>query len=78
LQKPAAEHGFQAEHYDLIVSANVIHATQDIGHTLQNQRPLLKPGGALLMSEITRPMRVFDFVFGPLVLPLHDEQARGG
>ncbi|MEF9898129.1 MAG: SDR family NAD(P)-dependent oxidoreductase [Pseudomonas sp.] len=78
LQKPAAEQGFEPGHYDLIVAANVIHATQHVGHTLLNLRPLLKPGGALLMREITRPMRLFDFVFGPLVLPLHDEQARGG
>ncbi len=78
LQKPASEQGFQTGHYDLIVAANVIHATQHVGQTLQNLRPLLKPGGALLMREITRPMRLFDFVFGPLVLPLHDEQARGG
>ncbi|ATV18445.1 type I polyketide synthase [Pseudomonas syringae] len=78
LQKPASEQGFRAGHYDLIVAANVIHATQHVGQTLHNLRPLLKPGGALLMREITRPMRLFDFVFGPLVLPLHDEQARGG
>ena len=78
LHKPAAEQGFKAAHYDLIVAANVIHATQHIGHTLANLRPLLKPGGALLMREITRPMRLFDFVFGPLVLPLHDQPARGG
>ncbi|RMQ40900.1 bactin polyketide/non-ribosomal peptide synthetase [Pseudomonas cichorii] len=78
LQKPASEQGFQVGHYDLIVAANVIHATQHVGQTLQNLRPLLKPGGGLLMREITRPMRLFDFVFGPLVLPLHDEQARGG
>ncbi|MEE4149489.1 SDR family NAD(P)-dependent oxidoreductase [Pseudomonas viridiflava] len=78
LQKPASDQGFQAGHYDLIVAANVIHATQHVGQTLQNLRPLLKPGGRLLMREITRPMRLFDFVFGPLVLPLHDEQARGG
>ncbi|MBI6855834.1 alpha/beta fold hydrolase [Pseudomonas cichorii] len=78
LQKPASEQGFQTGHYDLIVAANVIHATQHVGQTLQNLRPLLKPGGGLLMREITRPMRLFDFVFGPLVLPLHDEQARGG
>ncbi|NWB89993.1 type I polyketide synthase [Pseudomonas agarici] len=78
LQKPATDQGFQAGHYDLIVAANVIHATQHVGQTLRNLRPLLKPGGALLMREITRPMRLFDFVFGPLVLPLYDEQARGG
>lgn len=45
----------------------MIHATRHIGHTLDNLRPLLKPGGRLLMREITQPMRLFDFVFGPLV-----------
>ncbi|WP_220701755.1 type I polyketide synthase [Brenneria goodwinii] len=78
LQKSAGLQGFAAGGYDLIVAANVIHATQHVGETLANLRPLLKPGGKLLMREITRPMRLFDFVFGPLVLPLHDEEARGG
>ncbi|MEI8633576.1 class I SAM-dependent methyltransferase [Vibrio sp. PP-XX7] len=78
LQKPAASQGFIAGQYDLIVAANVIHATQHVGRTLDNLRPLLKPGGHLMMREITQPMRLFDFVFGPLVLPLHDLDARGG
>ncbi len=30
------------------------------------------------MREITQPMRLFDFVFGPLVLPLQDLDAREG
>ena len=76
LQKSAAEQGFAAASYDLIVAANVIHATQHIGHALDNLRPLLKPGGSLVMREITQPMRLFDFVFGALVLPLQDEAAR--
>ncbi|SHI25551.1 type I polyketide synthase [Pollutimonas bauzanensis] len=78
LQKSAATQGFEAGTYDLIVAANVIHATQHVGRTLANLLPLLKPGGSLLMREITRPMRLFDFVFGPLVLPLHDDEVRGG
>ncbi|MCX8966953.1 SDR family NAD(P)-dependent oxidoreductase [Erwinia psidii] len=78
LQKGAAGQGFDPGSFDLIVAANVIHATQHVGNTLANLLPLLKPGGKLLMREITRPMRLFDFVFGPLVLPLHDEAARGG
>ncbi|WP_342310532.1 beta-ketoacyl synthase N-terminal-like domain-containing protein [Burkholderia pyrrocinia] len=78
LQKDAQAQGFEAGAYDLIVAANVIHATQHVGRTLANLAPLLKPGGRLLMREITRPMRLFDFVFGPLVVPLHDEAARGG
>lgn len=60
------------------MAANVIHATRHIGRTLDNLRPLLKPGGRLLMREITQPMRLFDFVFGPLVLPLQDIDAREG
>lgn len=56
----------------------MIHATRHIGRTLDNLRPLLKPGGRLLMREITQPMRLFDFVFGPLVLPLQDLDAREG
>lgn len=78
LQQSAGAQGFAAGDFDLIVAANVIHATQHVGDALANLLPLLKPGGRLLMREITRPMRLFDFVFGPLVLPLHDEQARGG
>ncbi|WP_042628072.1 type I polyketide synthase [Burkholderia plantarii] len=78
LQKDAAAQGFAAGSYDLIVAANVIHATQHVGRALTNLVALLKPGGRLLLREITRPMRLFDFVFGPLVLPLHDEEARGG
>ncbi|MDR0701378.1 MAG: methyltransferase [Azoarcus sp.] len=78
LQKSAETQGFAAGDYDLIVAANVIHATQHVGETLANLLPLLKPSGKLLMREITQPMRLFDFVFGPLVLPLRDEDARGG
>ncbi|EHD21424.1 MULTISPECIES: yersiniabactin polyketide synthase HMWP1 [Brenneria] len=78
LEKEAQSQGFRAQSYDLIVAANVIHATRHIGRTLDNLRPLLKPGGRLLMREITQPMRLFDFVFGPLVLPLQDIDARKG
>nr|WP_315596509.1 polyketide synthase [uncultured Cupriavidus sp.] len=78
LQKDAAAQGFDAGQYDLIVAANVIHATQDVARTLAMLGTLLRPGGHLLMREITRPMRLFDFVFGPLVAPLHDEAMRGG
>ena len=78
LEKNAQSQGFKESEYDLIIGANVIHATQDIQKTLKNLYPLLKSGGRLLMREITRPMRLFDFVFGALVSPLHDEAERNG
>ncbi|WP_342586468.1 SDR family NAD(P)-dependent oxidoreductase [Methylobacterium tarhaniae] len=78
LQRDAQDQGFAPAGYDLIVAANVIHATQHVGRTLRALRGLLKPGGHLVMREITRPMRLFDFVFGPLVAPLLDLPDRGG
>ncbi|WP_019448446.1 type I polyketide synthase [Cupriavidus sp. BIS7] len=78
LEKAPAIQGFAAGEYDLIVAANVIHATRHAGHALAMLHTLLQPGGHLMMREITQPMRLFDFVFGPLVAPLQDEAARGG
>lgn len=78
LQKRADVQNLVAGSFDLIVAANVIHATQHVQKTLENLLLLLKPGGKLLMREITKPMRLFDFVFGPLVTPLQDIEQRGG
>jgi len=78
LQKDPDKQGFEAGTYDLIIAANVVHATDHVGHTLTRLRSLLKPGGHLLLREITQPMRLFDFVFGPLVSPLLDLEARDG
>ncbi|KAL9055516.1 MAG: hypothetical protein Q9162_003513 [Coniocarpon cinnabarinum] len=45
--------GFEAASYDLILAASVLHATKDLAVTLGNVRRLLKPGGVLLMVEVT-------------------------
>ncbi len=50
--------------FDLIVAANVVHATRDVGVTLHQLRALLRPGGALLMLEMSRPSRWVDLSFG--------------
>ncbi|MBG3105137.1 type I polyketide synthase [Proteus mirabilis] len=78
LQQSPEIQGFQSDYYDIIIAANVIHATQHIGDTLTALRTLLRSNGHLLMREITKQARLFDFVFGPLVLPLHDEKIRKG
>ncbi len=49
---------------DLVVAANVLHATRDLGETLANVRRLLSPGGRLLLLEQTAPRRWLDLVFG--------------
>ncbi|KZL64051.1 polyketide synthase [Colletotrichum incanum] len=58
---------FEANKYDLIVAANVLHATKNIDETLRNARKLLKPGGKLLLFEITNTeILLGSFCFGVL------------
>lgn len=56
--------GFMPGSFDLIVAANVVHATPDIAATLAKLQSLLAPGGVLAMIEITRHPRWLDVVFG--------------
>ena len=44
---------FEHESFDLVVAALVLHATARISQTLQHVRRLLKPGGKLVLIEIT-------------------------
>ncbi|GME45714.1 putative lovastatin nonaketide synthase protein [Neofusicoccum parvum] len=62
VERGAAEQGFAEGAYDVVVAANVVHATADLSATLANVRALLRPGGVLLLQEITQP----EFVAGPL------------
>ena len=62
---PVAQ-GFQPGSYDLVIAANVLHTTARIDRTLTNVRQLLKPGGKLLLVEITNRRLCFTLVFGTL------------
>ncbi|KAF6806133.1 hybrid PKS-NRPS protein, partial [Colletotrichum musicola] len=53
VEKDVAEQGFATGTYDVVVASNVLHATRDIERSLANARRLLKPGGYLLILEIT-------------------------
>ena len=58
--------GFVHEAYDLIIAANVVHATSHIESSLRRIRSLLKPGGSLILIEITEPTLGTTLVFGTL------------
>lgn len=51
--------------YDVVVAANVLHATRDLRATLRNARALLRPGGLLLGLEV-HEQRSLTLVFGLL------------
>ena len=50
--------------FDIVIAANVLHATQDLNRTLSNCNDLLADGGALLLLEATAKQRWLDLTFG--------------
>jgi microcystin synthetase protein McyG len=56
--------GFALHQYDLILAANVLHASSDLRQTLQHIQKLLIPGGMLLLLEGTSRRRWIDLIFG--------------
>lgn len=56
--------GFTPHQYDIILAANVLHATSNLSETLENIRRLLAPGGILVLIEGSSPMGWIDLTFG--------------
>lgn len=53
IERDPIEQGYEEHSYDLIIAANVLHATRFLETTMHNCRRLLRPGGYLLLMEIT-------------------------
>ncbi|KAI0884321.1 uncharacterized protein GGS22DRAFT_194853 [Annulohypoxylon maeteangense] len=66
IEKEPAQQGLEEGSYDLVVAFQVLHATSSIGATLANCRKLLKPGGHLIVTELTNKIARRSVVFGVL------------
>ena len=64
IEQDPVPQGCAASNADIVVAANVLHATADLRKTLAHVRRLLAPGGLLVLLEITRKPRWLDIVFG--------------
>jgi acyl transferase domain-containing protein/acyl carrier protein len=62
---PVAQ-GFEPGSFDLVVAANVIHATGDLRQTTAHIRNLLAPGGLMILLEGSGRRRWVDLIFGML------------
>jgi aspyridone synthetase (hybrid polyketide synthase/nonribosomal peptide synthetase) len=56
IEAPASDQGFVPGTYDIVVAANVLHATRKLSETIKNARALLRPGGYLIAIEVTGKM----------------------
>jgi amino acid adenylation domain-containing protein len=70
-ESPKAQ-GYEEHSFDMVVAANVLHVTRNMGETLEHVRSLLAPGGFLLVWEVTQPLLEFDITDGFLMKPLDD------
>lgn len=59
----ADDHEYLAS-FDLIIAANVLHATKNLSQSLKQIQRLLVPQGQLICLENTQPLRFLDLIFG--------------
>jgi amino acid adenylation domain-containing protein len=64
IERPPAAQGFTPGAYDVVIAANVLHATRSIAATLDAAVGLLRPGGLLVLNEVTRPHEFIGMTFG--------------
>ena len=55
-----------ASAFHLIIGVNCVHATQNLSRSLKNLRTMLREDGVLTLIEITKPLPMFDLIFGSL------------
>ncbi|KAK4212038.1 acyl transferase/acyl hydrolase/lysophospholipase [Rhypophila decipiens] len=53
IEKDIPEQGFIEGSYDVVIASLVLHATRDLSATMSNVRRLLRPGGYLVLLEVT-------------------------
>ena len=66
IEKDPMAQGFEPHAYDLVIAANVLHATRHLDETLAHCRLLLAPSGLLVALENQRARGWMDLIFGQL------------
>ena len=65
IERDPIEQGFEPHSFDLVIAANVVHATKDLMKTLRRARSLLAQDGVFVLLE-THRHAMMDLVFGLL------------
>jgi len=64
IENDPASQGFAESQFDIVIAANVLHATADLRRTVAHAKRLIAPGGMLAVVEGTRAERWVDLTFG--------------
>ncbi|XXY19533.1 SDR family NAD(P)-dependent oxidoreductase [Sorangium sp. So ce216] len=66
VERPLAEQGLAAAQYDVVIAANVLHATKNIRVTLRNAKAALQGNGMLALNELSGRNLFTHLTFGLL------------
>ncbi|TCS93644.1 beta-ketoacyl synthase N-terminal-like domain-containing protein [Hazenella coriacea] len=66
VEEPIVGQGIEAGGYDVVIAANVLHATKNIRETLRNAKATLKNNGLILLNEINSNNLFSHLTFGLL------------
>lgn len=66
MEHSVLEQGFTENSYDLLVAGSCVHATGLLSKTLHNLRRALRPGGKLVLLEVTDPTDIATCFFATL------------
>ena len=66
IEKDPVDQGFGEGAFDMVIASNYLHATQSLKDTLSHCRRLLRPGGYLVLLEITRDHLPIQLIMGTL------------
>ena len=64
IERSLAGQGIESGVYQLVIAANVLHATRNLAEAVGHAAQALTPGGWLLLIEGLRPSRWLDLTFG--------------
>ncbi|KAJ5100206.1 Male sterility NAD-binding [Penicillium angulare] len=66
IEKDPVDQGLEEGAYDVVVASNALHATRSLKETVSNCRRLLRPGGYLVLLEITTDHLPIQMIMGTL------------
>ncbi|WP_437595490.1 SDR family NAD(P)-dependent oxidoreductase [Sorangium sp. So ce590] len=66
LEEDIAAQGYSPERFDVVLGANVVHATRNLRNTLRSIKSLLRAGGWLILNEMTRVVHFLTLTAGLL------------
>lgn len=64
IEQDLSDQGFALGSYDIVIAANVLHATRNMHETLRHTKAAMKADGILLLNEITRNTLFAHLTFG--------------